>query len=241
MNDTNKITVLIVDDDPSMSSFLEGLLQENGFTPIAITGGDQLDQTLKAHQIHLVLMDLRLKNESGLTLAQQIQHSWKIPVIILTGVADEIEQIVGLEVAADDYIMKPFNPRELIARMRAVLRRTHGTQFQDIAPVRTAPEDLRQFGDRVIDFKNRRLLDLNDKEVTLTNAEFRLLEVLFTNPNTIFDRQQLLDKLGADDSNYIDRSIDVLILRLRRKIESAPSKPVFLQTRRGKGYIFVLE
>lgn len=240
MNDVNNTTVLVVDDDPSMSSFLDGLLTENGFSPICLDSGDELDHIMTNNQVNIVLMDLRLKNESGMTLAQKIQQTWNIPVIILTGVADEIEQIVGLELAADDYVMKPFNPRELIARIRAVLRRASKAAPLDASPDRTIPDDGKRFGDRVIDFTQRRLFDLNGTEIALTNAEFRLLEILHTNPNVIFSRQELLDKLGSDDSRYIDRSIDVLILRLRRKIESAPSKPVFLQTRRGKGYIFEL-
>lgn len=241
MIDANKISVLVVDDDPSMCSFLQDLLSDNGFMPIVIEGGDQLDQITTDHRIDIVLMDLRLKGESGLTLAKQLQQSHGIPIIMLTGIADEVEKIVGLEVAVDDYIMKPFNPRELIARIRAVLRRAYGVQVRDTRPSAVGPDNSVHFGDFSIDFGQRILTDHSGKEIEVTNTEFRLLEVLINNPNKIFSRQELLDQLGADYGKYIDRTIDVFILRLRRKIERTPTKPVFLQTRRGRGYEFVLE
>ena len=241
MIDANKITVLIVDDDPSMCSFLEGLLRENGFVPIATSGGAELDQITSDNRIDIVLMDLRLRGESGLTLAKQLQQSQGMPIIMLTGISDEIEKIVGLEVAVDDYIMKPFNPRELIARIRAVLRRTHGEHSHPRNSPQPSPENALRFGDFLIDFDQRSIFDGKGEEVLVTNTEFRLLEVLVTNPNTIFSRQELLDQLGSDYSRYIDRTIDVFILRLRRKIERTPTRPVYLQTRRGRGYEFVLE
>ncbi len=234
------ITVLVVDDDPSMCSLLDGLLEENGFVPIITDGGDQLDQLTTDHPIDIALMDLRLKGESGLTLAKRLQ-SLRIPVIMLTGIADEAEKIAGLEIAADDYVMKPFNPRELIARIRAVLRRASGAPGREsVAPPHPSVK-ARRFGDYTIDFENRILLDATGREVQITNMEFRLLEILITHPNTVYSRQQLLDQLGTEYGRYIDRTIDVFILRLRRKIERTPTKPVFLQTRRGRGYEFVLE
>jgi DNA-binding response OmpR family regulator len=241
MIDANKITVLVVDDDPSMRAFLLELLSDNGFVPIVTEGGEKLDQITTDHRIDIVLMDLRLKGESGLTLAKQLQQSQGIPIIMLTGIADEVEKIVGLEVAVDDYIMKPFNPRELIARIRAVLRRAYGVQVRDARPIVAQPENSIHFGDFSIDFDHRLLVDHDGKEIQVTNTEFRLLEVLINSPNKIFSRQELLDQLGADYGRYIDRTIDVFILRLRRKIERTPTKPVFLQTRRGRGYEFVLE
>lgn len=240
MSEADKNTVLIVDDDPAMCTLLEGLLAENGFVPIVTESGEKLDQITSDHRIDIVLMDLRLKNESGLTLATQLQRSHRIPVIMLTGIADEAEKIAGLEVAVDDYIMKPFNPRELIARIRAVLRRTYGAPFRETVAEDMSSERLLLFGDHAIDFERRVILDRNRNEVPVTNMEFRLLEILITNPNTVFSRQELLDQLGSEYGRYIDRTIDVFILRLRRKIERTPTKPVFLQTRRGRGYEFVL-
>ena len=241
MTDDQTITVLVVDDDPAMCELLESLLQENGFVPIVTDGGDKLDQITSDHRIDIVLMDLRLKGESGLTLAKQLQQSHRMPVIMLTGIEDEVEKIAGLEIAVDDYIMKPFNPRELIARIRAVLRRTYGGPVRETPSPSVAPENALYFGDYMIDFTQRLIHNLNGQEVQVTNMEFRLLEILITHPNTILTRQELLDQLGSDYGRYIDRTIDVIILRLRRKIERTPTKPVFLQTRRGRGYEFVLE
>jgi len=239
--EADKHTVLVVDDDPSMCTLLEELLVENGFVPIVTYSGEKLDQITTDHRIDIVLMDLRLKNESGLTLAKQLQRSQRIPVIMLTGIADEAEKIAGLEVAVDDYIMKPFNPRELIARIRAVLRRAHGAPYRETADEDINAKNLLLFGDHAIDFERRLILDRNRQEVPVTNMEFRLLEILISNPNTIFSRQELLDQLGSEYGRYIDRTIDVFILRLRRKIERTPTKPIFLQTRRGRGYEFVLD
>jgi DNA-binding response OmpR family regulator len=241
MDGSQKITVLVVDDDPSMGAFLKDLLLENGFVPIILQGGDELAKIGQDRHIDIALVDLRLKEEDGLTLAQTLQQTRGIPIIILTAVLDEVEKIIGLELAADDYVMKPFNPRELIARIRAVLRRTYGYRFRDFRNSPALAGNSHRFGGHLINFDQRMLVDGTGGEVSLTNAEFRLLEFLVKNPNTVFNRQELLDHLGADISRYMDRSIDVLILRLRRKIEKTPSRPVFLQTRRGKGYVFVLE
>lgn len=242
MSDKRKISVLVVDDDPSLRSFLESLLYENGFTPIVIEGSSKLESIIWTQCIDIALMDLRLKGESGLTLAQKLQHSYKIPVIMLTGVADETEKIVGLELAADDYVMKPFNPRELIARIRAVLRRTYGLGLQKSAQT-LAPEfdNCQRFGDYFANLQRRVLFKKDGSEVQLTNMEFKLLEVFLNHPNRVLNRSELLSLLGPNCDDYIDRTIDVLILKLRRKIEQVPSKPMFLQTRRGEGYVFVMD
>lgn len=229
--------IAIIDDDPDVRLALMALLQENGFEPLPMAGSREFFDLGEKPDVDLVLIDLRLNGESGLSLAIHIREHLDLPIVMLTGVGDEVDKIVGLEAGADDYLMKPFNPRELLARIRAVLRRYGKTQGLGL---KISPNhDTIGFGDKLLDRTRRELFDHTGAEIPLTNGEYRLLEVFLRKPDEIIPREDLLAQLGSDLSHYVDRTIDVLILRLRRKIESVPSKPVHLQTRRGLGYIFV--
>lgn len=232
------LVVAIIDDDADLRTTVAALLAENGFTPLPLPDGASFLALGPHPQVDLALIDLRLRGENGLTLAIRIRETLGLPVIMLTGRGDEMDKIIGLETGADDYIMKPFNPRELVARLRAVLRRAgHPTM-----PVSDrSASNIRPFGHLRLDQTRRELLTADGVEIPLTNAEYRLLEYFLRNPDRIIPRKDLLTELGNDLSQYMDRTIDVLILRLRRKIEAVPSKPVHLQTRRGQGYIFVLD
>ncbi len=231
--------IAVIDDDAEVRLALEALLHENGFDPILLTGSHDFHALGPSPEVDLTLIDLKLNGESGLALAMHIREQFDLPIVMLTGVGDEVDKIVGLETGADDYLMKPFNPRELVARIRAVLRRCgrNGAALPGTLPA-PARGGL-AFGDKLLNTAERRLTDSNGAEISLTNAEYRLLEYFLRHPDTIIPRPKLLAELGSDLSQYVDRTIDVLILRLRRKIESVPSKPVHLQTRRGLGYIFV--
>jgi len=233
----DRIRILVVDDDPAMRDTLDSLLRENGYDVILASGSASVPNS--GLKLDLALLDLRLGGESGLSLAQKLQRERLLPVIMLSGVGDDVDRILGLELGADDFIIKPFNPRELLARVRAVLRRT----VQRSAPmsVESPIEAVLRFGEFSLDLRARCLMKSGGDEVPLTNSEFRVLGFFASHPNRVFSREELLDSLGADQSRYIDRAIDVLILRLRRKIEVSPSKPTYLQTRRGKGYIFVMD
>ena len=242
MNQENKIgkmaKIAIIDDDPDVRLALESLLQENGFDPLPMAGSRDFFDLGEKPDVDLALIDLRLSGESGLTLAIHIREHLDLPIVMLTGVGDEVDKIVGLEAGADDYLMKPFNPRELLARIRAVLRRYGKGQSTSNSAV-PADHDTIRFGDKLLDRTKRELFDHAGEEIPLTNGEYRLLEVFLRKPDEVIPREDLLTQLGSDLSQYVDRTIDVLILRLRRKIEAVPSKPVHLQTRRGLGYIFV--
>jgi len=227
--------IAVIDDDPDMRLALEALLFENGFDPILLEGSHDFHALGPAPEVDLTLIDLKLKGESGLALAMHIRKRFDLPIVMLTGVGDEVDKIVGLETGADDYLMKPFNPRELIARIRAVLRR-----YGRAAPPPQPAQVGLAFGDKILDTDGRQLRTQGGEDIPLTNAEYRLLEYFLRHPDAIIPRPQLLTELGSDLSQYVDRTIDVLILRLRRKIEAVPSKPVHLQTRRGLGYIFVI-
>ncbi len=232
--------IAVVDDDPGMRETLADLLAENGFEPILLSGSQEFHDLGNPPPVDLAIIDLKLSGESGLTLAISIRNRLDLPIVMLTGVGDVVDKIVGLETGADDYLMKPFNPRELIARLRAVLRRYTASPY---SPQRSlpGPEEGITFGGNTLDPVRREVYAPDGSVIPLTNAEFRLLEYFLRNPNRIIPRTELLAALGSDLSHYVDRTIDVLILRLRRKIEVAPSKPVHLQTRRGQGYIFVTE
>ncbi len=234
----SRLKIGIVDDEASMRDALVALLAENQFEPVPMANISEYREASRDVSLDLVLIDLQLRDESGLALALDIRKTSDLPIVMLTGRGDETDKIVGLEVGADDYLLKPFNPRELVARIRAVLRR-YG-KADTISPTRSDPW-RRRFGRLTIDKNSRVLFDDNDSEISLTNAEYRLLEYFLKRPNQIITRVELLSELGNDLTKYVDRTIDVLILRLRRKIEENPSKPVHLQTRRGQGYIFVAE
>ena len=227
----------IVDDEEGMREALSALLAENQFEPVPMECIADFTVVSKSVKLDLVLIDLRLRDESGLELAKVIRKTEDLPIVMLTGQGDETDKIVGLEIGADDYMLKPFNPRELVARIKAVLRRYNpNTHF---ASQTTKGANVISFGSLLVDQQERALYNSSDEEITLTNAEFRLLEFFLSRPNEIISRFDLLNELGSDLSKYVDRTVDVLILRLRRKIEENPSKPIHLQTRRGQGYIFV--
>lgn len=229
--------IAIVDDDLDVRLALKSLLSENGFDPLPMASSREFLELGEKPDVDLALIDLRLKGESGLVLAMHIRKHMDMPIVMLTGVGDEGDKIVGLEAGADDYLTKPFNPRELLARIRAVLRR-YG-KVPHTGPQSSPDHDVVQFGDKILNRTKRELYDDTGVEIPLTNGEYRLLEVFLRKPDEVIRREDLLAQLGSDLSHYVDRTIDVLILRLRRKIETVPSKPVHLQTRRGLGYVFV--
>ena len=227
----------IVDDEAGMRDALVALLSENQFEPVPMESSADFAVVSKSISLDLVIIDLQLRGESGLELAMDIRRSQDLPIVMLTGRGDETDKIVGLEVGADDYLLKPFNPRELIARIRAVLRRYgKGTQ----TPVQDTSDQI-AFGGFIVNRVERIVSAENGVEISLTNAEYRLLDFFLDRPNEVIARVDLLSEIGSDLIRYMDRTIDVLILRLRRKIEDNPSKPVHLQTRRGQGYIFVTD
>ena len=227
----------IVDDEAGMRDALVALLSENQFEPVPMESSADFAVVSKSISLDLVIIDLQLRGESGLELAMDIRRSQDLPIVMLTGRGDETDKIVGLEVGADDYLLKPFNPRELIARIRAVLHRYgKGTQ----TPVQDTSDQI-AFGGFIVNRVERIVSAENGVEISLTNAEYRLLDFFLDRPNEVIARVDLLSEIGSDLTRYMDRTIDVLILRLRRKIEDNPSKPVHLQTRRGQGYIFVTD
>jgi len=226
--------ILVVDDDPQIRELLQEYLAENALRVSAIATGQQMATILEEQAIDLVVLDLRLAGEDGMAIARMLRDKSAIPIIILTGVRDEADRIMGLELGADDFLTKPFSPRELLARIRTVLRRTKGPALTD---ARQREVRAYRFMDFELNLRTRRLTR-GAQRIELTNGEFNLLAALLAAPERILTRDQLLEASRVFENEVYDRSIDVQILRLRRKIEPDPSQPRFITTERGVGYLF---
>jgi two-component system OmpR family response regulator len=229
--------VVVVDDDVEIREALADLLTENGYRATTAARGEQLRRILLDEACDLLLIDLYLDRENGLQLARQVRQESDIPIIMLTGKGDETDRILGLELVADDFMMKPFNLRELLARINALIRRSTRLGRPLPAVIGTDHEAL-FFDEWVLDLTSRELKDRSGRRIDLTFGEYSLLEVLVRSPGRVFSRDQLLDRLHRMESDVYDRTIDVMVLRLRRKIEPNPEKPRYILTRRGAGYFF---
>ena len=221
--------VLIVDDDPALRDLLGRYLREQGFDVKLAGDGTAMDRSLGERMPDLIVLDLMLPGEDGLAIAKRLRSAGGPPIIMLSARGEDVDRIVGLEVGADDYLAKPFNPRELLARIRAVLRRGH-EHARDAGPVM-------HFGPYQIDMARRRLFR-DSEPVALTSGEYALLEAFVQHPNRVLSRDQLVDLLKGYERSPFDRSVDVRVTRLRRKIEPDPGHPVYITTVWGEGYLF---
>ena len=224
--------VLVVDDDIAVRQLVSEYLAQNDFRVSEAASGAELMGAFRAQVVDLVLLDLRLHGEDGMQLLRQLRAESQLPVIILTGRAEEADRIMGLELGADDYLTKPFSPRELLARIRTVLRRTHAGQEIHGAPVCRAY----RLPGWELNLRTRKLRARDGREVALSNGEFNLLAALLATANRVVTRDQLIEMSRRYDNEVYDRAIDVQILRLRRKIESNPAQPQIIVTERGAGY-----
>jgi two-component system phosphate regulon response regulator OmpR len=229
--------ILVVDDDPDLSDMLLEYFVDNGFTVSVAESGHAMREAFQRRKIDLVIMDLRLPGEDGLALTRELRQQGGIPIIMLTGADEPVDRIVGLEVGADDYVGKPVDLRELLARVRTVLRRAAGRE----APPGAAAPDSIAMGRCRLDLARHRLYGADGEEVPLTSMEFDLLKAFATHPDRVLSREQLLELAHHRDGEVYDRSIDVRITRIRKKIEADPEKPQILKTIRGAGYMFVRE
>ncbi len=224
--------ILVVDDEPKLRSLVQSYLSQQGYAVHTVEDGKTMDAFLSTEDADLVILDLMLPGEDGLSIARRLRQDRNLPIIILSARGEELDRIIGLEVGADDYLAKPFNPRELLARIRSVLRRT--TTVAKPA----ATEFL--FGDYCLSIERHELLR-NNKPIPLTTGEFMLLQVFLENANRVLSRNTLLELTKGYSHAPFDRSIDVRVGRLRKKIEADPAQPRFLKTVRGVGYIFVTD
>jgi len=228
--------ILAVDDDPAIRELLTDYLTEHALRVTAVDSGDAMQRVLQSELVDLVLLDLRLGREDGMQLARDLRQSSQVPVIIVTGRQDEADRVMGLELAADDYINKPFSARELLARIRAVLRRYQ--LLREMMPTRDDRRRGYRFEGWELNLRSRRLTSPDGRRVELSNGEFNLLQAFCAAPQRVLSRDQLLDLSRLHGAEVYDRSIDVQILRLRRKIEQDPSAPTYICTERGAGYLF---
>lgn len=231
------IDLLVVDDDPDIRDIVRYEAMQQGWGVTEAGSEAELAEVLKAKTPDIMLLDIRLPDQDGLTIARRLRASSNIPIIMLTGMGSDVDRILGLELGADDYVVKPFNPRELIARVKAVLRRTSGRVQESPAPA-SLSHDCRRFAGWFMDLSARLLTDPAGRPVSLTNAEFSLLEALVGAPRRVLSREQLLERTRSYEADVFDRTIDVLIMRLRRKIEANSHTPRLIRTERGAGYVF---
>ena len=227
--------ILVTDDDPQIRALLEEYLVENGLRVSVASTGEQMSKILNGEAIDLLVLDLRLAGDDGMVIARSLRETSSIPIVMLTGVRDEADRVMGLELGADDYLTKPFSLRELLARIRTVLRRTKSgpsdaTRQREIRAYRFAEFEL--------NLRTRRLRREQGGNIVLTNGEFNLLAALLAAPERILTRDQLLEASRVFDNEVYDRAIDIQVLRLRRKIERDPAQPQFILTERGAGYVF---
>lgn len=237
---SNKDLVLVVDDERDMRDMVCRALQKEGFRTVEAGNGADMRTALKRRDINLVLLDIMLPDTDGFSLAREIRQTSDIPIMMLTGRDDVVDKVAGLEIGADDYITKPFHARELTARVKTILRRSSGG---DGSPVKKdqSPGKQAVFDGWALDLGAFKLVSPEGEDVGLTSYEFQVLSVLVTNAKRILSRDQIMDMVAEREWNPYDRSIDVLIGKIRKKLSDDPAQPKFVKTVRGLGYMFVAD
>ncbi len=228
--------ILVVDDHADIRDLLKRFLEQHGFKVTCARDGKEMKRLMEHGHFTLLVLDLMMPGEDGLTLCRDLRARSSIPVVMLTAMGEEMDRIIGLEMGADDYLAKPFNPRELLARIKAVLRRAN------LMP--EAQEDLPErlyFDQWQLDLARRELIDQQGVAISLSTAEFDLLKVFLEKPKRVLSRDQLLDLARGREAQAFDRAIDTLVSRLRRKLEDDPKKPELIKTVWGGGYMFSAE
>ncbi|MCC6535568.1 MAG: response regulator [Burkholderiales bacterium] len=222
--------ILVVDDDEQLRALLRAYLGDQGFEVVAVDDGAAMRRALEGAAFDLVILDLMLPGEDGLTLCRELRARSRIPLLMLTARGDELDRIIGLEMGADDYLPKPFHPRELLARIRSILRRV-----QDLGG--EAPARALVFAGWTLDLGRRHLVAADGVAVSLSTGEFRLLQALVENANRVMSRDRLMDVLSGREAGPFDRSVDVMISRLRRRLGDDGREPEIIKTVRNEGYV----
>jgi len=235
MNIPAKPHILVIDDDISVCDLVAEYLSRNDMRVTAGASGREMFEVLEREAIDLVLLDLKLPGEDGMQLARVLRERANVPIVLLTGRNEEADRVMGLELGADDYVTKPFSPRELLARVRAVLRRY---QVQATLPERDSARRAFRFSGWELNLRTRRLLSPEGKPVELSNGEFSLLSAFCRAPERVLTREQLLSMSRLHEAEVYDRTVDSQVRRLRTRIEPDPAHPVLIVTERGAGYRF---
>ncbi len=225
--------LLVVDDDREIRRLLDEYLTQSGYRVTGVGDGRSMRRALDEHRIDFVVLDLMLPGEDGLSLCRSLRAQSNIPVLMLTARGSEIDRIVGLEMGADDYLAKPFNPRELLARVKSILRRAKSLPHQQVA----ADVSSYRFGQWSLDVATRNITAADGLVVPLSGAEFRLLSIFLEHPQVVLSRDQLLELVSGRETIPFDRSIDVLIGRLRKRLNDDGKEPTLIKTVRGAGYV----
>jgi two-component system, OmpR family, response regulator len=234
----SSVHVLAVDDDPSVRQMISDYLGDNDIRVSTLAGGRGVDEAIERDGIDLLILDLKMPGEDGMQIVRRLRERWDLPVIMLTGRKEEADRVMGLELGADDYLTKPFSPRELLARIRALLRRSRAreTVAEGLTKIRAY-----RFANWDLNTRLRRLTSLSGETVAITNSEFNLLVAFLSAPQRVLSREQLLDLSRLHNDEVYDRSIDVQVGRLRRKLEPQGVKTPLIRTERGVGYVFTAE
>ena len=230
-------TVLIVEDDRDIREMVAEYLSGHGYEVCQAQSGDDMREKLELCLPDVVLLDVRLPGEDGLTLARYLRERYDVGIIMVTAASEVIDRVVGLEIGADDYVTKPFDPRELLARLKSVMRRLQSREAQPGQPT-AAPQRV-MVGRCFLDMASHQLVDVKGQEVPMTSMEYDLLKVFVEHPNKVLTRDQILNLTRNREWEPFDRSIDIRIARLRRKVEPDPGEPKAIRTIRGAGYMFV--
>lgn len=229
--------ILVVDDHSEIRDLLKRFLEQHGMRVSCARDGKEMKRLLDEREFDLLVLDLMMPGEDGLTLCRELRVKSRLPIIMLTAMGEETDRIIGLEMGADDYLAKPFNPRELLARIKAVMRRT---QVESLPVPETLTRDLR-FDRWLLDVNRRELVDEEGVGMSLSTAEFDLLKVFLERPQRVLSRDQLLDLARGREAVAFDRAIDTLVSRLRRKLERDPKNPELIKTIWGGGYLFAAD
>lgn len=238
MTHTNTTNILVVDDDTEIRDLVGNFLEQHQFNVCLAEDGEKMFSILNHEEIHCIVLDVMMPGDDGFSLCRQLRSKSQIPIIMLTAVTDDMDKVIGLELGADDYLTKPFNPRELLARIKAILRRNHPNQAQPYEQELTTANTKYIFANWQLEKESRNFISPEKIEISLSTGEFDLLLALVENPNRVLTRDQLLDITRNRTAAPYDRSIDIQISRLRQKIESNPKKPKLIKTVRGGGYMF---
>lgn len=230
---TDRTSALLVEDDAEIGELISRYLENNGIAVTRVINGEALDARMAADEYDILILDLNLPGEDGFSICRRVRAAGDMPIVIVTAQGEDVDKILGLEMGADDYIVKPFNPRELLARIRAVLRRTEPQSRSESAP---ASQSFHFLGWR-LNLLAREVVSPNGMKIAMTGAEFDLLHALCENPNRVLTRDQLINMTHGPTAGPFERSIDVLISRLRQKIEKDPKNPTMIQTVRSEGYM----
>ena len=229
--------ILVVDDDPDIRDLLSEYLDKQGFRVSTAADGRSMRMVLSRAAPDLIVLDLMLPGEDGLTLCREVRAKSDVPLVMLTAKTEEIDRVVGLEMGADDYLAKPFSPRELVARIKSILRRSRAL------PVNLRPDDARAilFAGWKLEIATRTLISPEGVAVPLSGTDFRLLRIFLDHPNRVLNRDQLIEMTQARDAGPFDRSIDLQVSRLRKRLNDNPKDPAIIKTSRGEGYVLAAE